>query len=133
MVLDFSGSKLNRSVSDDGSYITAVKEALTSYESFSKFKCDPRYTAILEHATYDQGEQCLKIIKCEFPELIKRINDFKENDLEGGPIVQNYEEIGDISPSTLRYIKVASDLKNILVKNLMGKLPRLELVTEGNF
>ena len=109
----FIGTKNNRSLSDDGSYIAAVIEAVNDYGAFTKFKKDPRYTAILEHATAKQGQECLEIIKTESPELIFRINDFKDNDLEGGADTTQYEIIDEISPSTLRYIKVASDIKNI--------------------
>jgi hypothetical protein len=110
---EFIGSKHNRSVSDDGTYIRAVKEAVHDYAAFARFKRDPRYTAILEHSTIQQGKEYFEVIQSESPELIHRIDEFKENDLEGGAVTHRYERIGEISPSTLRYLKVASDIKTI--------------------
>lgn len=65
---------------------------------------------MLEHTSKELGEAYLKLIKSESPSLIKQIESFKENVLIGCPIVYEFDEIGSISPSTLRYIKVASDL-----------------------
>lgn len=110
---EFIGSKNNRSLSDNGAYITAVTAAVNDYNAFTTFKKDPRYTTILEHATPEQGKECLDIITSQTPELIFQINNFKDNDLEGGSTTVQYERIGEISPSTLRYLKVASDIKTI--------------------
>lgn len=119
---DFIGSKLNRSISDDGTYVAAVKEATSNFTAFRNFKRDPRYTAILEHASVQQGKECLEIIRSESPDLISRIKEFKENDLEGGAVTHHYEQIGEISPSTLRYIKVASDLKKMFGEIIEGNI-----------
>jgi putative sugar O-methyltransferase len=100
-----------RSISDDGSYISSVQEATSNYKKFTNFKVDPRYQAILEHATKDHGQAYLEIIKKQSPELLKQINSFKENDLIGGAVTYEYKDIGFNSPSTLRYLKVASDIK----------------------
>lgn len=109
----FIGSKNNRSESDDGDYIAAVTTAVNNYEAFTKFKQDPRYTTILEHANAQQGNACLEIIMTESPELMYQMDDFKDNDIEGGTTTVQYEFVGAISPTTLRYIKVASDIKKI--------------------
>lgn len=106
----FIGSKKNRSNSDNGSYISSVLEATESYSAFSRFKKDPRYQAILEHTTFEQGLAYLNIIKLENPQLLDNINSFKDNDLIGGSTTLDYEQVGSISPSTLRYLKVTSDL-----------------------
>lgn len=42
---------------------------------------------------------------------MKKIDDFKENDKWGNPRTYEYPNIGSISPSTLRYIKVLADLR----------------------
>lgn len=100
-------------MSDNGAYIAAVTAAVNDYNAFTTFNKDPRYTTILEHATPEQGKECFDIIRSQSPELIFQINNFKDNDLEGGSTTVQYEHIGDISPSTLRYLKVASDIKII--------------------
>lgn len=122
---EFIGAIQNRSVSDDGNYVVAVKEAISNYDSFIKFKLDPRYTEILEHASVKQGAECLEIIKLDSPNLISRMQEFKENDLVGGATTHNYDQIGPISPSTLRYVKVASDLKKLFGENINGNIAEI--------
>lgn len=109
----FEGAFGNRSISDNGSYLIAVKDALDSYKKFTKFKQDPKYRAILEHSTKEQGAECLEIIRAESPSLLKHFDEFKANDLVGGAATYDYEGVGFISPSTLRYVKVASDIINL--------------------
>ena len=48
--------------------------------------------------------------------------EFKINDLIGTPITHTYSEIGAISPTTLRYIKVASDLRKYFGSNIGDKI-----------
>jgi len=107
---EFVGTIGNRSASDNGEYVACVNEAISSYKAFSTFKQDPRYQAILEHTSYAQGHSYLEIIKSQTPSFILKIDKFKENDLIGGAKLQNFEEIGAISASTIRYMKVASDI-----------------------
>ena len=110
-VKEFIGTKDNRSESDNGSYISSVKEATRNYASFARFKQNPHYRAILEHVSPEQGQIYLEIIRQQSPEFVRNIDRFKINDLVGGPIIHDYSEVGAISPTTLRYIKVASDLE----------------------
>jgi len=112
----FEGAFGNRSISDNGSYLIAVKEALDSYKKFTKFKQNPKYQAILEHSTKEQGAECLKIIKMELPSILENFDDFRENDLVGGATTFQYDGVGFISPSTLRYVKVGSDIINLFGK-----------------
>lgn len=45
------------------------------------------------------------------PEIIEKIRAHKSNDLVGQPIKYDYPGAGEISPTTLRYLKVATELK----------------------
>ena len=130
---DFIASKLNRSISDDGSYVSAVKDAVASYTAFSQFKRDPRYTAILEHVSPQQGADYLQLINSNSPQLLSRLDEFKENDIEGGSVTVNYEGIGEISPSTLRYVKVASDIKTLFGDNIGGNIAEVGIGYGGQF
>lgn len=99
------------SVSDNGSYpefcfLASIK---TSY--FKNFRNNSVYTQVLEHVTKEQGKQYLDYIKNNSPHLLDKIGIFKENDKIGNPLVYDYDEIDKISPTTLRYIKVLSDLE----------------------
>ena len=97
------------SISDMDSYLGVVKAAVADDSVFSKFKTYPGYTEILEHVSYDQGLAYLHNIEEFSPELLEDIHKFSENDLQGSPVVYQYS-VGSISPTTLRYIKVLSDL-----------------------
>jgi putative sugar O-methyltransferase len=101
------------SISDTQKYKNACALASQSDFHFSFFKQDPAYTEILEHVSQEQGELYKKYIDLYFPEYKHKIDKFKENDLYGNPSTFFYSEIGSISPTTLRYIKVLSDLKNL--------------------
>jgi len=130
---DYIASQANRSISDHGTYITAVKEALSNHVSFGNFKQDLRYTAILEHTTPQQGADCLEIIHSNQPSLVSRIDEFKDNDIEGGAVKSSYELIGEISPSTLRYLKVASDLKTFFGDGIRGNIAEIGVGYGGQF
>lgn len=101
------------SISDTQKYKNACALAAQSDFHFNFFKQDPAYKEILEHVSQEQGELYKKYIDLHFPEYKEKISKFKENDLHGNPTTFFYSEIGDISPTTLRYIKVLSDLKNL--------------------
>ena len=122
---EFIGAIGNRSESDGGNYVVAVKKALHNYNAFCNFKRDPRYRAVLEHVNEAQGAQYLDLIRNKSPALLEKIESFKENDLVGGAATVNYPEIGAISPSTLRYIKVASDLRNLFGENIGERIAEI--------
>ncbi len=106
----FVSGLFGTSVSDAQEYLDVCKKATTSEGVFATFKSDPKYTAILEHVTEQQGYDYLSIIQKKYPFLYKDINLFKINDKFGRPKTFQYPDIGAISPTTLRYIKIAGDL-----------------------
>ena len=99
------------SISNRSDYPSFCKIASEDDAVFENFKSNPCYQLILEHATYHQGSQYLEIIKQEYPSLLSNLEKFKENDLLGAPTLYFYgENYGYISPTTLRYTKVAGDI-----------------------
>jgi len=100
------------SISDTQQYKNVCIQAANDEGFFSTFKTNPVYNGILEHVSEEQGRLYLDYIKNNSPELLENIKYFKENDKHGGTLKFSYAEIGEISPSTLRYIKVLSDIKN---------------------
>lgn len=88
-------------------YLRVCELAAKYDEHFSKFKSNPEYRCILEHVPYEMGKQYLDEVKIEFKTKLDKI---KENDLFGSPITFEYDEIGIISPTTLRYLKNVSDI-----------------------
>jgi len=114
----FVAEKKNRSDSDNGVYVAFVQEAVENYDVFKNFKRHPDYQMVLEHVGQADGMKYLNIIKNQSPEFLDVIDKFKNNDLIGNPVTCSYPETGQISPTTLRYIKVASDLKKYFGLNI---------------
>lgn len=108
---EFVLSDENRSESEGGLYVAFVRRAVGSQKVFSSFKRHPSYQSILEHVSKADGEAYLRVIEMQSPDFMGMIEKFKENDLIGNPISHVFPGVGRISPTTLRYMKVASDLK----------------------
>ena len=86
-------------------YSQICTEAVEDEDVFEKFKKDPRYTAILEHVSYEQGKEYAEGI-LQYDVDAELVDSFKDNDLIGGSTTFNYQQpFGRISPSTLRYIQ----------------------------
>jgi hypothetical protein len=111
------------SISDNGQYPILVQEALTNETLFNSFKRHPWYTPILEHVSYDDGIKYLDVIKKEYAFLLNNIDKYKTNDSVGNPIMHSYSELGSMSPTTLRYMKVLGD-----IVNNFGNLDGLDIV-----
>jgi hypothetical protein len=112
---EFSGATGNRSVSEvNGKYLSAVMKALNNYSAFSNFKRHPYYQGVLEHVSESQGADYLSVISRQTPQFLHEsiLSKILENDDIGNPIKYSYRDVGPISPTTLRYLKVASDLKH---------------------
>jgi len=114
------------SISDTSNYKSICYNAATNEDSFNSFKRHADYNSILEHVNEQEGGQYLEYINQHFPEYKEYLDKFKENDNVGGPVMFNYGEVGMISPTTLRYIKVLADLKK-----LFGSLDDFRIVEIG--
>ncbi len=124
----FVNLKELRSWSDNGSYVQSVEEAINDYKKFKRFKSDKRYQFVLEHATFEQGLQNIEIIKKNNIELLDNNNfsKFKLNDLIGSPKIYNYGSVyGNISPTTIAYIKVLSDLMSLFKINEINTIAEI--------
>jgi len=103
-----------RSESDNGFYLHIIEKATNDHKTFKNFKNHPFYQEILEHVSYSQGKEYLDCIIKNDKNLLDKIDEFLKNDKIGNPKKYYYKEIDKlVSPTTLRYIKVASDIKNI--------------------
>jgi hypothetical protein len=91
-------------------YKRFCKLATTDDSVFNTFKSHPDYVPMLEHVSQEQGFEYLQIIKERNPQLLAHIEKFRENDKLGSPNTSDYNEVGRISPTTLRYIKILSDM-----------------------
>jgi putative sugar O-methyltransferase len=115
-----------RSSSDAGYYPEIARRAAQNSSTFATFKRNDIYREVLEHVSKEQGAQYLEQIQIKWPRLIEDIEKFKINDEVGNPIRVTYPRIGEISPTTLRYLKVACDLRE-----LFGELNGFDVVEIG--
>jgi hypothetical protein len=109
------------SVTDRTEYVDFCARAAADQSVFASFRQEPVYIAMLEHVTVDQGADYLRIIERDNPSLLnERLEVFRANDRLGSPTTYEYPRIGHISPVTLRYLKVVSDIQR-LFGDLHGK------------
>jgi putative sugar O-methyltransferase len=116
---------MKSSITDGSQYVELVTHALHDNFTFKYFKRHPKYKEVLEHVSYEQGLEYINIAVEQDPELLNYVNKFSENDKIGTPMVSKYS-IGKFSPTTLRYIKVLSDLRL-----LFGPLDDMNIIEIG--
>ena len=90
-------------------YLDVCQYAAKSSEFFKRFKSHPAYTHVLEHVSYEEGKEYLKEIEIDY---LDKLQEIKQNDVMGKPNTHEYPSIGEISPTTIRYIKNTSDIVN---------------------
>jgi len=114
------------SLGDRSDYANFCDLAGRDERVFADFKRHPVYNQVLEHVTEQQGDAYLEKIRSDYPHLLEFLPQFKENDLYGNPRTCSYGSLGNISPTTLRYVKVLGDLVS-----LFGALADLDIVEIG--
>ena len=104
-------AKTNLSISDNQVYPAVCRSAASDEEAFAHFKRHSIYNLIHEYTTFEEGTAYLEEIARAYPDLLGQIERFRQNDRLGDPKTFDYGSIGTLSPSTLRYIKIAGDLR----------------------
>ena len=109
----FAHAKEYRSDSENGSYAAAVLKAVRKQKTFDNFKRIYGYRVILEHVSKDQGYEYLEILKSRDDGILEGgLDTVLVSDEIGNPIKHGYEGFHiPLSPTTLRYLKVTSDLQ----------------------
>lgn len=92
-------------------YQNAVSTINANSRAMRRFRRVYDYREILEHVDYSLGREYFEHAKLNEPQVWGSLNEFKRNDLLGKPRTFYFEEIGRISPTTLRYIAVATDIR----------------------
>jgi hypothetical protein len=114
------------SVTDDGAYTRLCDRAASDPVVFASFKRHPDYTPVLEHVNPDEGAEYLRLALEQSPPFAALLERFRDNDRLGNPHVADYGEHGSFSPTTLRYVKVMSDLVT-----LFGPLDGFRIIEIG--
>jgi len=99
------------SISDRPGYKNVCEWAIKDERVFKNFKRYQEYRKILEHVSRKHGKLYLNEILKDGKDLLKFLDQFKKNDMYGNPHRSFYLKTGRISPTTLRYVKVLSDLQ----------------------
>ena len=105
----FSQDKI-RSDSQVAFYERAISKFLSKKSKLRRFRRAYDYREILEHLDYEDGKKYLDLINKTKTYSVDEINQFKLNDIFGSPRKFHYPNLGYISPTTLRYIHVATDI-----------------------
>lgn len=94
-------------------YVEAVRKINTDSRKFKDFRRYFDYREILEHVTYNQGLLYINRIRQLDKTILNDMDKFKTNDLVGNPRRYTFYNFGRFSPTTIRYISVATELKVI--------------------
>lgn len=105
------------SITDVDSYLTICELAIKNGPTFNRFRSCTEYRTILEHVTRTQGQPYLDVVQenKKIAGLLPRL----VSDDTGSPIRYSYSGLGRVSPTSLRYAKVLSD-----IDQLFGNLDR---------
>lgn len=85
--------------------------SLAKEEAFRNFKCEPLANLSWENLSYEEGKNHCEALQKEYPELLAMHERCRKNDLIGNPRKFIYKKVGAFSPSTLRFMLIAGDLK----------------------
>jgi putative sugar O-methyltransferase len=109
----YKGWKAEEQIALD--YLETCRSAVEDDEIFAKFKSLQGYKNILEHVTPQDGAMYLELVmQMSSDSLLENIQKFKENDSIGTPDKTFYPKVGDISPTTIRYIKNVFEMSTLL-------------------
>jgi len=121
----FSQNEEFRSDSENGYYLSVVKKSIEKEKHFNRFKKNIIYREILEHVSFADGQRYLSILEKRDDILEKALKTVLISDDLGGPVKYFYDGYSyPLSPTTLRYCKVASDLRH-LFGNHLGKVAEI--------
>jgi hypothetical protein len=99
-------------------------DASSKDDVFNNFKTNNNYTPILEHVGMEEGEMYIKEFEPMETYILSNLEEIKKNDSIGNPLTYSYDKFGQISPTTLRYIKNCCDI----LQNFKGE--KIENVVE---
>jgi hypothetical protein len=101
-----------KSLSELTEYPRFCQTAAKDERLFKNFKRHPIYRNVLEHITYEQGLDYLALIEKESPHILSALDKFAQNDTYGSPVTYDYHPYGPLSPTTIRYMKIAGEILN---------------------
>lgn len=108
---DFLGWRANESSAIN--YVNNINQILSNEDNIYNFRNNVGngYSLILEHLSKEDGQKYFNDIKVNHNSELHLLKKFSKNDEIGNPILYEYDEY-KINPTTIRYSKVALDIKN---------------------
>lgn len=102
----------SKSVSQDSYYPPFCLKAAHDEEVFSSFRSKDIFRSVVETVDYNQGVAFATYIKDHYYQLVMpHLDKICAEDKIGKPGACFFSSLGEISPTTLRYIKIAGDLQ----------------------
>ena len=117
---DSSNKNDYKSDSQKTNYEKAIDKIINSNFHLNRFRRIYNYREIVETVSYQQGRQYLARIERLGSPPASNFSKYFFNDSFGNPIRYRYPGVGKVSPTTLRYISVAMELKRLFGSELMG-------------
>lgn len=116
------------SISDRKEYVSFCAAAASDDRLFATFRRADPIVETFEHVDQALGRRYLDVIRRDAPDYLAppSVERIRRNDVVGSPRLCAFEETGPISPVTLRYVKVLSDLRR-----LFGDLTGMSIVELG--
>lgn len=99
-----------RCIYDQPAFAECFAAAAGDEEQFAVFRRNPFFNLLWENISEEEGEMWAKKISTQFPHLLEKLGQIRENDRIGAPKTWEYAEIGELSPSTLRFAAIAGEL-----------------------
>ena len=93
-------------------YLDVCRCAASAPSAFAGFRRDPGYTRMLEHVTEAQGREYLRLLSPD-GRARQLLQEAAKNDRVGQPVTMRLESGLEMSPTTLRYLKVADDIERL--------------------
>ena len=100
-----------RSLIEETTYPAFCQQAVSDDVVFAHFKREGIVQYVLDTVGCQSGGEYLELMLEKNPDLFMLLDKFRQNDAIGDPITYDYGKFGRFSPTTLRYIKIASDLQ----------------------
>jgi hypothetical protein len=118
-------SHAESATSGDENYLSVCRVAALDASVFAGFRRNPGYTRVLEHVSEQQGREYLELLSSSGGAL-RMLEEAAKNDDIGNPVTMQLPSGLRVSPTTLRYLKVADD-----VERLFGGLAGADVVEIG--
>ena len=123
----------NQSDSEITQYSNMIERFIQSESSYRKFRRYYNYRLILEHVDFKLGKKYLTKINGFSPSFLSENKHLIKNDIVGSPRIYRYPNIGAISPTTLRYVSVMLELKEIFNLNRPIRVAEIGVGYGGQF